>query len=307
MNSLRYVLYISLCSLILSSCGPQMRYVEIERRAEQEVALPFGKSTAVFAIVEESADSLALSAIGVGLSEKLEADRALSSGSVGVFSIPKEEFSGFAGKSEGMHAADSSYITSLMLNTGADYLVFLGDIYIYAINVSTSYGMTTLSLPYSVRLSVCDPMDHTLIYNDIVSDTIYLQSDGYIAKNEVSETLKEHSLDIARSIGVTLGAKLSEQWEMQERIIACYDGNSKWVQAFNYANMFKWQEAIDIWMQLVNTNNPRKAAFAAFNIAVGCEILQQWELAEEWVDFAISNYPFAQAYDLKQYIQSVGK
>lgn len=305
MKLLKYSIYTLLLLLpVLTSCVPQMRYVEVERRSVNDFVLPLdGKTVSVFPIVQGRADSIALSAAGIGLAEKIEEDRSMERGAVGVYSIPHSEFSGFRGKEEGIHSADSSYITKLMLNTGADFLIFLSDIAIGNIDVVTNLDFTTLILPYSVTMSVCNPLDYSLFYNKTVVDSLYLQGSGIIAENEVAEVLRENSLNVAKNIGVKLGTKLSVQWVACERILATFN-DEKWNKAFNYANMFKWREAIEIWMELANDQNPRKAACAAYNVAVGCEILEEFRLSGEWVDAAITKYPLREAIELRDYLKS---
>ena len=58
-------------------------------------------------------------------------------------------------------------------------------------------------------------------------------------------------------------------------------------------------------MKLANDNNVKRAAFAAYNVAVGCEMLEQFDLALKWIDYSLDKYAFREAQDLKQHLMGL--
>ena len=50
------------------------------------------------------------------------------------------------------------------------------------------------------------------------------------------------------------------------------------------ADELKWDEAIDLWMDLARLKNPTQSSCARYNIALGCYMLEQYDLALEWLD-----------------------
>ena len=65
----------------------------------------------------------------------------------------------------------------------------------------------------------------------------------------------------------------------------------------NKAMDFNWCEAIKLWMPLTKSESPKKAAFAAYNIAVACEMSGNLALAKEWINFSLNKHKFQYAID----------
>ena len=63
---------------------------------------------------------------------------------------------------------------------------------------------------------------------------------------------------------------------------------------------FKWKEAIAGWIPMTESRNARIAAYASYNIAVGCEMMAQFALAREWADFSVKKYNFNNNYRLRE-------
>ena len=52
----------------------------------------------------------------------------------------------------------------------------------------------------------------------------------------------------------------------------------------------KWADAMKIWMAKADTGDMRKSSSAAYNCALGCFILGDYDLAERWLDYSDSVY-----------------
>ena len=68
---------------------------------------------------------------------------------------------------------------------------------------------------------------------------------------------------------------------------------SKWIDAVMLADDMKWSEAIELWMDLAKLNNPTQASCARYNIALGCYMLEQYDLALEWLDSSDALQPLS--------------
>ncbi|NTV19427.1 MAG: hypothetical protein HGA83_08365, partial [Bacteroidales bacterium] len=80
--------------------------------------------------------------------------------------------------------------------------------------------------------------------------------------------------------------------------------NSAWRKAHSLAMNFQWKEAIDIWMEDASSPDNVKASCAAFNIAVACEMLEKYDLAIEWLDYAKKRYPITGLEELKSFLNN---
>ena len=65
---------------------------------------------------------------------------------------------------------------------------------------------------------------------------------------------------------------------------------------------FKWKEAMEIWMEDTSSSDNVKASCAAFNIAVACEMLEHFDLANEWLDVAKKHYPIQGIDEYKSFL-----
>ena len=63
-----------------------------------------------------------------------------------------------------------------------------------------------------------------------------------------------------------------------------YFETEDWYRAMQYADALEWKEAIDIWLELLDTNDMMKRACAAYNMALATYMLGDYDLAEQWLD-----------------------
>jgi hypothetical protein len=161
----------------------------------------------------------------------------------------------------------------------------------------------TVELPYYLELNAYDAVADSVMFRKAVRDTIavYLVNGTEEGKN-VSETLVDRLPEITEKIGERAGSELSTKWNTQEWMLINYPGDATWNSAYLLARSFKWSDAIAKWMPLTEDSNSQKASFAAFNIAVACEMMEERSLAREWIDFALGKYKFQEAEDFKGYL-----
>lgn len=96
--------------------------------------------------------------------------------------------------------------------------------------------------------------------------------------------------EISKKLGASFSSRFFDNWEPIERYLYNYESRP-WLEAYRLSQEFKWKEAMDIWMTLTNEATPVKRASAAFNIAVALEMMDEYKLALEWIDYAAKNYP----------------
>ena len=303
---MRYLLP-AVFALLLCSCAPQAAFFQVDVRDMRGVDIDVkDKQIAVYSLTSTSTtDSIRVSNAAMALAEKLQQDRGLEN-PLPVYSIPLYDFAGFGNGSE----FDKAYLKELMLQTGADLQLFVNNLRFGMFQVasdvhySADYKENIVSLPYTVDMHVYDAMEEKIAFQAYHKDTVYIKVLASSNKKEFNGFVASKLPEVARVVGETLGSKLTRQWEREQRMLVNFPDNSQWEKPLALAMDFKWKEAIAQWMPLTTSRNSRIAAYASYNIAVGCEMLQQFELAREWADFSVKKYNFTDNMLLKQQLKN---
>ncbi len=292
-------------AVFLCGCAPQARFFNVDVKSNKGKNLNINdRKAAVFPIVTSNApDSIRISNVALGVAEKMERDRQMSQGEIPVFSIPKSEF-----------GYDKTYLQELMLKSGGDIQIFVNDLKFYRYNVTrqatgyfNEYAGMNVILPYSVEMNVYNALQDTIMLSVKQKDTIYLQISNGINEAKIGDAISSYMPEISKKIGASLASGLTTQWITQERMLITYEGENSWEKPYELAQDFKWQEAIDLWLPLTYSQNRRRAAFAAYNIAVACEMTEQFPLAMEWVKLSLEKFPFKEAEELRVHLLNIKK
>lgn len=315
MKHIRNILYVLPLLGLLGGCAPQARFFNVDakqpRRSGQEL-LAGHEKIAVFPVIRSNAqDSARLSTIAVELAEQLEQDKQIGTGSVPVYSVPATEFGGFDKNQSGkMQEYTRDYLNSLMLESGSYMQLFISNLTFHptSINRQGSYGEmapSNILLPYSIRMDLYNTLQDSLIYTVNHRDTIYLQVLGPLTEKNMNALIAANLSAVSEKIGIILSGYLTTQWVTLERMLITYDGEALWEKPYELALEFQWQEAIDYWMRSTQSTNAKRASFAAYNIAVACEMAEQFPLAMEWVRFSLKKFPFKEAEELRVHLENM--
>lgn len=293
-------------ALMFAACAPQAAFFQVDVRDMQGRDLDIsGKQTAVFSLVgNNAADSLRGGNAALALAGKLEQDRGLEN-PLPVFSLPLLDFAGF-----GEAGYDKEYLKELMLSTGADLQIFVNTIKFGFYEVQETggyigeYGERLVMLPYSVDMHIYDALNDTLLVQHSSRDTVYMAVLAQANRKEYGALVADKLPEVCKVVGESLGSTLTRQWSRQERMLVNYEGNEKWEKPLALALDFKWKEAVELWMPLASDPNSRKASYAAYNIAVACDMLGQKMLAGEWAAYSVNRYSFKENVELQRQLSS---
>jgi hypothetical protein len=316
-----YVVVVIVASIImLSSCGPQAELMNVENAINIKSEIPFAEgNAAVFFLyptqedsVSRYLDSTRLSALSVAFAEKVENDRDSKSGSVAVYSLPDSDFCGLD------KDRDLAYLSELHKNSNTELQIFVHDLqfFQYSVNKFRSndsesaeyqnelYDGVTILLPYKVKMDIYNSGKDSVILSRNEIDTVYIQAIAKDYSNKNFNTIIAKNLpEISGKIGEKLASFISRQWETKTIILINYPSIADWNNAYSFAESnFDWQRAINLWMPYTKSENPRKASFAAYNIAMGCQMMGKPQLALEWVNFAEKLFNFRELQMLKKEI-----
>lgn len=316
MNKLSKKIGIFITSVtFLAGCAPQALFFNVDVKNQEGRDLKIDDGTvAIFSLTNSNAaDSLRIGNVALGLAEKLEKDRNLKTGTISVFSIPQAEFSGFnETKSAAVKNYDKAYLQDLMLKTAGDIQIFIHNLQFGQYTVSNTDPVTyaaNIILPYKVQIQAYNALQDSILYSMTHTDTVYLQVLNPDRKNitQLSKVVTSNLPDISRKIGEGVASYLTIQWITQERMLITYPGEASWDKAYELAQDFKWNEAIDLWIPLTSSQSLKKSSCAAYNIAVACEMTEQFPLALEWVQYSLKKFKFREAEELLRNLQNLKK
>ena len=297
-------LYCVLLSLLVA-CAPQASILQVEvKDTPGEHIDADTKQVAVFAIAGAGyGDSLRIERAATMLAEKFEQDRGCTD-PLPVFLLSELDF----GKADNGYY-DTEILRTLMYNSGADLQIFLHSLKFGNYNVTSivdylgDYGHKMVYIPYKASVDVYDAIADSLIYKATLMDSIYMSVVSEVSVKDYTALVNQKLPEVSAIVGETMATLLSEQWHTQERMLVNFPGDSKWERGITLANDFKWKEAIVQWMPLVKDPNSRKASYAAYNIAVACEMMGQMELAGEWADYSVKKFSFDENRKFKEYLK----
>ena len=261
--------YLSLLALALGmalvSCSPSAYVLNLESRRPSESGLDLaGKSLSV--IYLESADgrdSLFNNRAADALAYGLESEFFDGAEAVKVYNLVKDEDGDYASK-----------------DTVSQYIMLLDSDVVMILDTPDVTGNPSGRTPtLSSRLYVYDSMAGE------DDDITTLQSTANAALNDVSR---------AMNVGNALLKPLRSQWEHESYTVLYFEGlGNKWIDATLKADDLKWDEAINLWMDLAKLKNPTQASCAMYDIALGCFMLGQYDLALEWLDASDKTLPLS--------------
>ena len=261
---------LSLLALVLGmalvSCSPSAYVLNLESRIPSESGLDLaGKSLSVIYLESpDGRDSLFNNRAADALAYGLENEYFDGAEAVRVYNLIKDDTGDYASK-----------------DTASQYIVLLdSDVVMILDTPEVTEDASRLSPSLASRLYVYDSMSGE---ND---DITVLQST--VAASALDDASR------AMNVGSALVKPLRSQWEHESYTVLYFDGlGRKWIDAVMLADELKWAEAIDLWMDLAKLKNPTQSSCARYDVALGCYMLGQYDLALEWLDSSDAVLPLS--------------
>lgn len=293
----------------LVSCGPQAFVMDVEMRQPSKSGLDLARKTMAVVYLDNGtpADSAFNGAMASAFARSMEKDYFDGDEVISLYRMTK---------TDGNYAARDTMVR-LAMETGED-VVFLFD--------STDFGelqvgdnkptgrpagsdsayVSTVSVPFTIRLSVYDSMNKR--------DTVYsyhgtnvLQPSVYNAGNgDIPYRVWDYVAPAAENIGTQVTTRFLSQWQEQSFYIVYYE-QSDWEEAATLAYNYEWKEAVDRWLKLYSRaigGDAQRRSCAAYNLGLGCFMLGQNELALRWLDRSDADQILSVTESLRKIIQS---
>ncbi|MDZ4059014.1 MAG: DUF6340 family protein [Bacteroidales bacterium] len=293
----------------LSSCGPVVSFFNIDERIPARYPVNFEEKTiSVFVSVYDDLsaepflfrnDSTQMSNMANSIASVVEKNLALDQGAVYVFNhFPVTD-----------RSYDMEYIQNLAFQSNSDIVVLLDTLHVAKpqvlngnkSNLTREFQSNYLYAPIRSVLNVYDGISADRLVRIDQTDTVYWE---ILSRVDVAESaMRVRAIQSMTNVSTTLGSDIADllfpSWRPKEKYLYYYE-TSSWRRAVDFANEFKWREAMDIWLEYSTHPDIQKAAVAAFNLAVACELTDRPELALEWVNRSIKSYPLRGVMSYKQ-------
>ena len=244
---------IALAALAFASCSPSLYQVDLDVRypSTSGIEIP-GKSVSVVCLNDGSTvDSLTL-ILANGFTQGIESMYYEGRQDIDILTMHKDP--------AGVYSNRDS-LALLLMEVGTD-VVFL--------------------------------LDVPKLNEDNCTQSIYAY-DSQAALDTVKTFLSSGKLDItdedwgptARNFGKRMSSPLASNWKHERHSLIYYDDlDSRWVTAVMEAHDMNWKKAVEIWLQMSKgkQRSYEKRSALYYNLAVGCYMLDAFELASEWLD-----------------------
>ena len=226
--------------------------------------------------------------IADGLAYALEQDYGTGEGSVGIYRMRVVP---------GGNYSSRDTLVNLLMDTGSD-VIFLVDT--LSVGLMTMGGassvaapsspdssyISTGNIPFKMKLYCFDAMNKDEKVYDYSGSSVavpFAYSDGRQTENTIRERAVASLSELGFEIGTTISASFKSQWKYEQYSVVYFD-SPRWFTAMEYADRYYWKDAMNIWMELLDTNDMLKRSCAAYNLALASYMLGDYELASMWLD-----------------------
>lgn len=287
----------------LQSCDPQAFSMNVEMRYPSSSGMSIdGKSVAVVYLNEDSAkDSVFNECLANGFASAIEKNYFNGAEAVNLYKMPKVG---------GGVYSNADTLINLIVDTGCD-IVFLfdapefGNVQIKEQKTSTSGTYYPVSVPVAIKLYGFDSLSG--------SDTVRVWTgtrmlsanmEASLGRQAAADSLWNRIGSSAENLGEVSARTFAPVWKEETYTFIYYESPEAWLTAAQYASDYKWNEAMKVWISLLDTNNPMKRSCAEYNIATACFLMGDNELALKWLNSSDEDYPISLSKALRKRIQA---
>lgn len=287
----------------LQSCDPQAFSMNVEMRYPSSSGMSIdGKSVAVVYLNEDSAkDSVFNECLANGFASAIEKNYFNGAEAVNLYKMPKVG---------GGVYSNADTLINLIVDTGCD-IVFLfdapefGNVQIKEQKTSTSGTYYPVSVPVAIKLYGFDSLSG--------SDTVRVWTgtrmlsanmEASLGRQAAADSFWNRIGSSAENLGEVSARTFAPVWKEETYTFIYYESPEAWLTAAQYASDYKWNEAMMVWISLLDTNNTMKRSCAEYNIATACFLMGDNELALKWLNSSDEDYPISLSKALRKRIQA---
>lgn len=287
---MKKILYITAIAFVIASCSPIRHAIHVEMRHPSKSGIEFaGKNIAVVHLENDNPLGNALGeGIADGLAYAMENDYGTGEGSVGIYRMRVTQGGNYRSKDT---------LMNLLIDTGSDVVFLLdtiatgqmtmgGPTAVASPSSADSSYMSTGNLPFKMGLYCFDAMNRDeKVYTFTGSSTAvpFAYSDGRQSQETIEKKAVDSLDELGFEAGATIASNFKSQWRYEQHSVVYFE-TQPWYKAMEYADRYAWKDAMDIWLELSDTNDRLKRSCAAYNLALASYMLGDYDLATRWLD-----------------------
>lgn len=292
----------SVAALLAVSCGPVSHTMSVDLRRPSVAGCDFsGKSMAIAYVVDGSVpDSTFIAGIAEGLASGLEKDYFGSETVIPLFTLPYVPGSDYSAKDT---------LVNLIMDLESDVVLLLDrpvfkpsvfadspvpgyDPQQSDVPVASNALVTNASVPFYVTLYVLDAMDKAdtvRTFRGISQYPVAFWARGDESPEELEDQARLAAASLAEGGGTSMAKRFTPEWEKMSCTFYYYSEDA-WIKASESMVNCNFKEAMDIYLGLVGRGSADRRASAAYDLALCCCLLKEYDMALAWLDFADSCY-----------------
>ncbi len=285
------ILAVSALLLCMGACSPQTFTMNLEMRQPSQSGFDLaGKSLSVVYLEEAGKDTVFAKHLATGFAEALEKDYFGGREAVGVYRMEKRPGADYASRDTLLNLVLDSDDDVIFLFDAPEFQeATLGETRASALEAADSSRLVVARVPYSLRMYAYDSMNKADTVRTFVGNSTFNQVIFGSDKTTEAQFMRHlwdntnNTATQAQDAGNRSAAKFKAVWK-EESVTFYYFENADWTDAAEAAYSFKWNQAMDKWMSLLNTKNYERRAYAEYNLAAACYVTGDLGLASQWLD-----------------------
>lgn len=247
-----------------------------------------GKSMSVVYLDNLSGrDTVFVKGVAEGFAKAIEKEYFDGDEAVNIYRLEKE-----AG---GVYSAKDTLV-NLVMDTEDDVVFLIDSPEFGDLTLSRKQAVANLSadssalvyatIPFRLNMYVYDSMDKDDDVH-VFSGTSSIKQGIFCSEDAEEGSLRDKVWEVLGPSGELAGKKSASsflsEWKNEQFTILYYETYA-WEQAAQAAYEYRWHDAIDVWMSLLDTGNYDKRSCAEYNIATAFYLLGDYDLASKWLD-----------------------
>lgn len=314
----RPVILAVLAVLSAVSCGPSSYTMSVDVRRPSATGYDFsGKSMAIAYLVDgKQSDSTFIAAMAEGLASGLEKDYFNSETVIPLYTLPYVPDSDYSAKDT---------LVNLIMDLESDVVLLLDrPVFkesVFADKPVSGYNpqipdnpqtpdgpqtsnslVTNATVPFYVNLYVMDAMDKAdtvRVFRGISQYPVAFWANGNESREELEDLAHVAAASMAQSGGASMAGRFAPEWEKLNCTFYYYSDYA-WVQASEKLVNCDFKGAMDGYLELVGRGSADRRASAAYDLALCCYLIKEYEMAIAWLDYADRCYQLPNSQALRK-------
>lgn len=285
----RSTIILAAACLAVAACSPQTFTMNVDMRYPSKSGLDLARKTMSIVYLDDgSTDTTFSNRVASSLARTLEEEYFRGNEAVGVYKVPAD-------------SVTLDLMHNLVMDTGDDVIFVLDKPSFGEVSLSENTAVQNpvsvdsafvamAQTPFDIRMYVYDSMGKEESLQRFQGKSMLrtrVYNNGMTAKEFLLSQAEKSRDGRADLVGSQMANRFVPTWKTEGYSLYYYDDmKGDWVQAVYAAFDYRWKDAADIWMKLINAGSYEKRACACYNLSLAFFMMGDLNLATKWLDRA---------------------